>query len=79
MDGSAIPAGTQGLCQDSTVGPCAAGLSCIYDMESGGKGSCFAESCCDDTTMCMTNKTLLKACAGGGTCTLTAIGYYCGK
>jgi len=69
---------SEGYCAGSGVG-CKSGLGCLYDVDSSGKGECVGERCCDNTSACDKDHSLLKAC-DEGTCTKrNLLGYYCMK
>lgn len=72
---SATP-GSEGYCAGTTQ-PCMSNLKCIYNASSNGAGHCYAASCCDSTTACDNDTSLLKSCSTG-MCQRTAVGYYCG-
>lgn len=69
--------GADGFCS-GTSAPCTSNLKCIYGAGSNGSGSCYAESCCDTTSACENDPSLLKACSVG-TCKSTPVGFYCGR
>jgi len=72
-----VSGSAEGYCS-GTSNDCDSSLRCLYETGSSGKGKCFADSCCDDTTACKSNSSLLKSCSQG-TCKETGIGFYCGK
>ncbi|CAN5757026.1 hypothetical protein BH11MYX4_BH11MYX4_25150 [soil metagenome] len=72
-----VSASSEGLCA-GTSEECASGLSCIYGSGSSGKGTCMGASCCDKTSACDADKSLLKSCTAGS-CKTAPIGYYCQK
>jgi len=72
-----VSAGADGFCS-GTSQECQSSLKCIYAAGNNGAGKCYAESCCDTTSACESDPSLLKACSAGS-CKLTAVGFYCGK
>jgi len=72
-----VSAGADGYCS-GTDQECMSNLKCIYGAGSNGSGNCYAESCCDMTSACEMDSSLLKACSVG-TCKSTPVGFYCGK
>jgi len=72
-----VSAGADGFCS-GTSQQCMSNLKCIYGAGSNGSGNCYAESCCDMTSACENDSSLLKACSSG-TCKATPVGFYCGR
>ena len=72
-----VSAGTEGSCA-GTNEECGDGLSCVYASGTSGKGTCMGARCCDQTTACDKDPSLLKPCTTG-TCKSASIGYYCQK
>ena len=54
------------------------GLGHRLQLTLSGSGHCYGASCCDKTSACDADSSVLKSCAVGS-CTSTAIGYYCGR
>lgn len=71
------PTGASGFCAGTTQ-ECMGSLKCVYGSGSGGSGHCYGASCCDKTSACDSDPSLLKSCAAGS-CMSTAVGYYCGR
>ena len=72
-----VSANSEGLCS-GTNEECGSGLSCVYASGSSGKGTCMGASCCETTSACDKDKSLLLPCTAG-TCKSASIGYYCQK
>lgn len=68
---------SEGLCA-GTDNDCSAGLSCIYEVRSEGKGFCFGPRCCAKTAECDEDPSLREDCSVG-TCQRTPVGFFCGK
>ena len=67
----------EGLCA-GTSEECGSGLSCVYGSGSSGKGTCMGANCCEKTSACDADKSLLLPCTAGS-CKTAPIGYYCQK
>jgi hypothetical protein len=72
-----VSSSSQGLCS-GTSEECASGLSCVYDTGSSGAGQCMGSKCCDTTSACDANPSLLKSCTAGS-CKKASLGYFCQK
>lgn len=68
---------SEGYCAGSDVG-CKTGLGCLYDVGSNGKGQCVGARCCENTSACDKDHSLLQPC-DQGTCTKANLGYWCMK
>jgi hypothetical protein len=77
---SNITPSTTGECAGDGSG-CSQGLQCVYT--SGGNGSatgaCMAGRCCDQTSKCDDDPSLLKPCSQGTCGKVGLLGYYCKK
>jgi len=50
----------------------------VFSVGSSGKGACMGSKCCDSTTACDKDPSLLKACSAGS-CKKASVGYFCQK
>ena len=72
-----VSANAEGFCS-GTDQECETSLKCVYASGSSGKGTCMGSSCCESTTACDKDKSLLLSCTAGS-CKSASIGYYCQK
>ncbi len=66
-----------GTCKGTDL-DCASNLTCVYASGSSGKGTCMGDRCCESTSACDKDSSLLQSCTAG-TCKSSAAGYYCQK